>query len=98
MKTVFVVANIPKEGTHLIESLTGVYSTEEQALKNIKDDGDIIIPLQLDKDDDGKDVITGWYPRLEVKEKDSKELRKAIKEETKILKGIEIDNEVQIHN
>ena len=68
-KIVFVVANVPTAGTHLINSITGVYSTEEQALKNIKDDGDIIMTIPLDKNDDGRDTITGWYPRLELKEK-----------------------------
>ena len=62
---VFLVANIPTVGTHLINEIRGVYPTKERALENILDDGDIIMPIPFDTNDDGKIIINGCYPRLE---------------------------------
>lgn len=79
-KTVFLLVNIPCVGINLFRTIRGIYTTEEQALKNVKDDGDMIIEIPLDCDDDGKVLYAGWYARTETKEESLKRLTKLNKE------------------
>lgn len=67
-KILYVVANVSKEGTQLMRSITGIYSTEVQALKNVKEEGDVIMTIPLNEDDDNKEKVTGWYPKAESRE------------------------------
>lgn len=62
-QVVFLVGNVPTVGTHLIDKIRGIYPTKKRALENVLDDGDLIIPIPFNENDNGKIMICGYYPR-----------------------------------